>query len=743
MKKYALSALLLMSLMSLLTYMGKAAQVVESETVNANGAALSLSLISRGVDGAADGDSQNPEMAGNGRFAVFESVATNLVPDDANNQRDIFLYTQATNQLTRVSVDATGADADGDSYNPAISPDCRFIVFESDATNLVPGDTNNVSDIFLYDRDLSAMERVSVATGGGQANGPSFYPAISGNGRFVAFASLAQNLVITDTNLFLDIYVHDRETTTTELITVGYDGTASSASSYYPAISYDGRFITFYADGGNLIPGDGPFADVFLYDRQTSSMTRVSNGLGGGEANGSSFLPDISGDGRFLSFTSEASDLVEGDNNGRYDVFLFDQETESMTLLSNNAAGEPGNDHSLVPFLSIDGRYLTYFSYASNLSANDTNGQTDAFWLDRETGELWLLSQTADGSAGNGESIFAVVADDGQTAVFESIANDLTADDSNDKRDIFLAMFISTAPPPAPLFLPIILHNYPPTYSISGQVRDNGGNPLPGVTLTMADGRTTVSDGNGRYAFDLLLAGTYQLTPARSGYNFTPTMRTITLPPDAADIDFVGNLLSTPTPTPTNTPAPTPTSTPTATATPPACNNLINNGGFETAAGWEIGNTLYPAAYDTAVIHSGSRAMRVGIINPADNIETYSSTWQYVTIPANSASATLTVWLYPVSGESFWVAPKNWVTPLIPEESMADDSQFIIVYDQDNVQHTLLFQRRNDRVWLVYQYDMMPFAGQTIRLYFGVFNNGFSGVTGMYVDDVSLQLCLP
>ena len=135
--------------------------------------------------------------------------------------------------------------------------------------------------------------------------------------------------------------------------------------------------------------------------------------------------------------------------------------------------------------------------------------------------------------------------------------------------------------------------------------------------------------------------------------------------------------------------------------------------------------------------------MRVGIINPADNIETYSSTWQYVTIPANSASATLTVWLYPVSGESFWVAPKNWVTPLIPEESMADDSQFIIVYDQDNVQHTLLFQRRNDRVWLVYQYDMMPFAGQTIRLYFGVFNNGFSGVTGMYVDDVSLQLCLP
>lgn len=734
----------LVSIVGISLSIGLATRADQQRVTVAGTSSLSLQLVSRGWDGTvADGDSQNSEISADGRFLTFASLATNLTPGDTNQQQDIFVYARETEQLMNVTVGANGASAE-----PALSADGRFVVFESLATNLVAEDTNNVQDVFLYDRALDMMELVSVATSGATANGPSFYPAVSSDGRYVAFASLARNLVISDTNLFLDIYVRDRELGVTELVTLGYDGAPSNGGSYYPALSDDGRYVVFYSDAGNLVVEDGPYSDVFVYDRQMGAMTQVSTRAGGGAANGSSYLPDIAGDGRFIAFTSEASNLVVGDMNGSYDVFLFDQQTAETTLLSQTTTGAPGNGDSLVPYLSANGRYLTYFSYANNLAVNDNNGQADAFWLDRENGTLWLLSQTDVGAAGNGETTFTVVAADGQTAVFESAATDLTAEATNGQRNIFLAVFELAIAPPPPLLLPVVLFNYPPTYVISGQVRDGDGRPLPDVTLTTTDGRITMTDGNGRYEFSQLLAGVYQLTPTKTGYVFTPMERVVTVPPDTANVDFTGNLSATATATPTATPTVTPTDTPppspTPTATtPPPCNELLVNGGFETTTGWEIGNTAYPAAYDTAVVRSGSRAMRVGIINPAHNVQTYSSTSQWVTIPANASSATLSFWWYPVSGESFWVAPQNWAAPPIPDEPLADDAQFVIVYEQNNTQHTLLFQRRNDQTWLPSQFDLMPFAGQTIRIYFGVFNNGYSGVTGMYVDDVSLQVCRP
>ena len=189
-------------------------------------------------------------------------------------------------------------------------------------------------------------------------------------------------------------------------------------------------------------------------------------------------------------------------------------------------------------------------------------------------------------------------------------------------------------------------------------------------------------------------------------------------------------------------PSPTPTATPTATAVP--CSNAIINGGFENNDAWIIGNNVFPAGYSSQIVHSGQHAMRVGIVNPIDNVYSYSSIWQFVTIPANIQSAALNFWLYP--GSSGTQSAARLSPPLqIPthelEGSLSTDAQMVIVFDQANQQYTLIFQRSNSQSWTPYSFDLSPFAGQTLKIYFGVFNNGWGGVTGMFVDDVTLEMC--
>ncbi|MCA9936452.1 MAG: carboxypeptidase regulatory-like domain-containing protein [Ardenticatenaceae bacterium] len=693
-----------------------------------------LLRVSQGyMGGEADGDSQIPVMARDGRFLTYTSLATNLVPDDANNQQDVFVYDVEGESTTLVSRATDGTQGNGAAENPDISGDGRFVVFESTATNLVTDDSNNQRDIFLHDRSSGTTTLLSLTHDGELANGDSANAAIAADGGFVAFESLARNLVISDTNLMNNIFVRDLTTDAIALISVGAGGEPANGMSFSPELSADGRYITFYANATNLVANDTtPNFDIFLHDRQTGDTVRVSQDAQGGEASGDSFLPVISDDGRFIAYISIADNLVSGDTNNSFDVFVYDRTTGQNQLISRTTAGLIGNGDSFIPTLSADGRTITFFSAATNLVADDTNGAWDVFLHDLQTGETRLISQNLDGLTANGNSAFPSVSGDGALLAFDSFASDLVVADTNERQDIFLILLDHSSA----VYLPLVAR--PAVYEISGEVRDSGGAPLSGVTIRTDTGVTAVTNASGIYQFSGLFARSYTLTPSLAGYVFTPASRTVTLPPDALNVNFTAALI--PTATPTSTPRPAPTATPTATPNP--CHEQVNNGGFEQTEFWTIGQNAYPAAYDTAVVHNGSRAMRVGIFNPGDNTNSYSSVWQTVAIPANATSATFTFWLYTGSSGTRMTLPAE-DAPIIDRAPLIDDAQYVLIYDQNEQQHTLIFQRLNELTWTYHQFDLSQFAGQNVRLYFGTYNNGYGGITGIYVDDVSLQTCTP
>ncbi|NIS65842.1 MAG: hypothetical protein GTO05_11935, partial [Gemmatimonadales bacterium] len=228
----------------------------------------------------------------------------------------------------RVSVAVVGGEPNGESMAPALSADGRFVAFHSEATNLVVGDTNGAMDVFRYDRDTGDTIRVSVATAGAEGNAGSYDPAISADGRYVAFDSDATNLVADDTNGAADVFVHDCTTGETSRVSVTTMGAQGNYGSYYPAISSDGRYVAFESDATNLVAGDLNFwTDVFVHDRETGETTRVSVTSGGVEGDDGSYWPAISGDGRYVAFESDAINLVAGDFNFWTDVFVHDRQT--------------------------------------------------------------------------------------------------------------------------------------------------------------------------------------------------------------------------------------------------------------------------------------------------------------------------------------------------------------------------------------------------------------------------------
>ncbi len=384
-------------------------------------------------------------ISAGGRFVTFYSNVSNLVEGDTNGTMDVFVRDRQNKTTERVSIDNDGVQGISQSGGPSISADGRFVAFESYASNLVEGDTNGVSDILVRDRESGLTERVSVASDSAQANDSSVSESISSTGRFVVFVSAATNLSEGEDNRAADIFVHDRQSGTTECISMGSGGEPANDASTYPSITADGRFVTYSSNASNLVVGDlNESNDVFVYDRQTKITERVSVDSTGAEGSGAgpaSRLPDkssISEDGRYVAFTSYTTNLVAGDTNGVGDVFFRDRQNGTTERLSRGANGAQGNALSSEPSISADGRYVVFESYASNLASGDTNGLLDVFVRDLQTATTSRISVGDGGTQGNGISFEASLSPDGQFVAFQSEASNLVPGDLNGKTDVFV-----------------------------------------------------------------------------------------------------------------------------------------------------------------------------------------------------------------------------------------------------------------------------------------------------------------
>ena len=396
-------------------------------------------------DGAqANNYSEQASISADGRCASFYSRASNLVPGDTNNVEDVFVRDRLLGTTERVSIDSGGTEANDSSFVSSLSSDGRFVAFRSRATNLVSADTNGLDDIFIRDRQLGTTERVSVDSTGIEATGFSDFPSISGDGRYVAFESFAANLVPGDTNGDRDVFVRDRQLGTTERVSVDSNGAPGSNSSGHPTISLDGRYVTFFSYSNNLVLGDtNQVADVFVHDRQLSTTERLSvnsNGVQGNDNSGAPFVfacpTALSADGRYVAFYSTASNLVSGDTNFSEDVFVRDRQFGTTERVSISSGGAQGTADSYGVSLSSDGRYVAFYSHASNLVSNDTNMDWDVFVRDQHLATTDRASLSSGGMQGDGYA--PSVSADGRYVAFHASTSSLVSNDTNVATDIFV-----------------------------------------------------------------------------------------------------------------------------------------------------------------------------------------------------------------------------------------------------------------------------------------------------------------
>ena len=407
-----------------------------------DGGSATTIRVSVSASGAqADGESTGVALSGDARYVAFVSFATNLVQADTNNLPDVFVRDREEGTLVRASLATGGSQADGSSWAPSLSADGRYVAFASDAWNLVAGDGNEVSDVFVRDLVEGTTVRASASSSGAAADGPSTNPVLSADGRYVAFESRASNFVAGDGNGDSDVFLRDLVAGTTERVSVGTGSVEGLGPSRAPAISADGRFVSFASGVSNWLGVGGDTNatwDIYLRDRLAGTTLRASVGAGGAQGNGSSYASALSADGRFVAFESQASDLVPGDTNSRSDAFVRDMQTGATARVSVSASGGQGGGASVRPSISADGRWVLFASEAPDLVAGDNNAAQDVFLRDREGTTIARISLTASGAASQGGSSWPALSGDGRYGAFPSSGNDLVAGDSNGEADVYL-----------------------------------------------------------------------------------------------------------------------------------------------------------------------------------------------------------------------------------------------------------------------------------------------------------------
>jgi Tol biopolymer transport system component len=411
--------------------------------------AQTTTRVTAGAGGAPpNGNSYSPAISADGRFVAYHSIASNLVAGDQNGVHDVFVTDRFTGRTERASVGSAGEEANGDSSHAAISADGRFVAFQSIADDLAPGDGNGDYDVFVHDRLTGRTEIVSVDSAGAVGAGRSWYPSISADGRFVAFSSTSASLVPGDTNGVEDVFVRDRAAGVTIRASVSRSGDQAVAASFLPAISADGRRVAFTSAAWNLSPYS--YAGTFVRYLDQSITRQVREDTTGGAIQGT--FPAISADGRWVAIESRDG-LVRPDTNGRIDVFVRDMDTPQTTTIASVRAdgGRITGHESIRPAISGDGRYVLFVTDAPDVVAGDANGASDVFRYDMRDRSVVCVSVTPAGVPGNACSgvcadFGASMSADGCAIAFFGFASDLVPGDDDVVSDVFVRDYPGAAP---------------------------------------------------------------------------------------------------------------------------------------------------------------------------------------------------------------------------------------------------------------------------------------------------------
>ena len=424
--------------------------------------ALGVGITSRAsVDSASaqgNGASGSPGCSADGRYVVFDSSATNLVIGDTNGTTDVFMRDRLTGNTSRVSLNSSFAQGNGYSQAAAISANGRYVAFWSSSTNfdLVTPDTNGAWDVFVRDTLTGTTTRVNLDSSGAQSNAVIeagyIKPAISADGRFVAFESSASNLVSSDTNGVDDVFLRDTLNGTTTRVSVDSSNAQGNGESIHPSISANGQYVAFGSSASNLVsPDTNGSYDVFVRDTLGGTTTRVSDGLSGAQGNDSSYYPFISATGQYVAFMSAATNLVTGDTNNRWDAFVRDTVAGTTTRVSvgSGVPGTQGNDGGSDAHITPDGHYAVFVSDSTNLVSGDTNGKWDVFVRDMQAATTTRVSVNSSGAQADsaGSSGEAAISANGQFVVFPSGASNLVPSDTNGVNDVFVRDLLNDVDP--------------------------------------------------------------------------------------------------------------------------------------------------------------------------------------------------------------------------------------------------------------------------------------------------------
>ena len=399
----------------------------------------STRLISRALDGASGNESSGgPSVSTDGTLIAYSSHASDLVAGDDNDAYDVFVYDRRADQTTRVSLDVDGESPDGDSYASQLAAGGRYVVFLSRASDLVPVDTDGELQTYLFDRVEGTTTLVTLNAAGRAANGDTWQVTVDAKGRFVAYVSEASNLAPDDTNGVTDVFVYDVRTGATTLITRNSSGAVANGAAHGVDITDDGQVVAIASYATDLVADDAnDSSDVFTLDRSGGAWALVSRNRQGLAATGNSYGPSLSPDGSHLAFDSAAPDLAGRDDNEVEDVFLLNRSSGHLRLLSRGLDGWAAGADSHTEVVSRGARAVTFFSWADDLVTGDDNSDLDIFLRDRRDG-ITLVSKTKDGSPGDFGSFGSALDGPANVVVFASSATNLVPDDGNSQGDVFV-----------------------------------------------------------------------------------------------------------------------------------------------------------------------------------------------------------------------------------------------------------------------------------------------------------------